>query len=274
MAEGFKGRSRESHVPAALEMLGIPYTGSDPLSLAVSLHKPTAKKVLLYHGVPTPAFRVIDPGDSLSELNLGLPLFVKPAHEGSSMGISPTSKVTGELDLVKQVELIHRTYKQSALVEEFVGGREFTVGILGNEDPFYLPIMEINYADCPHFHGEVYTRQFKAEWSDLRFYTCPASIPPELESRLRSVSLAAYRALECKDVGRVDVRLGPKGLPYVLEVNPLPGLSPGFSDLPRMAEAGGIPFEDLVNHIMHLALDRYGMPHASESWGIRRFLTA
>lgn len=265
MCEGIRGESRESQVPALLEMLGIPYTGSSVLSLAVSLDKPTAKKLLAYHGVPTPRFRVVPPGRRADLRGLRFPLFVKPAHEGSSMGITPDSVCRDRASLDEQVGRVHRLYRQDALVEEFIDGREFTVGVIGNVDPLVLPIMEINFQLCPPEHGSVYSYQFKTEWDADDYYLCPAPVSDELAARLRRTALDAYRALECRDLGRVDIRLGRDGTPQVLEVNPLPGLTPAFSDLPRAAQAAGICYEELVNLILEAALTRYGLSRVGRS---------
>lgn len=259
MCEGLQGDSRESQIPALLEMLGIPYTGSNVLSLAVSLDKPMSKKLFTYHGVPTPRFRVVPPGKRADLRGLRFPLFVKPAHEGSSMGITPDSVCRDRGSLDEQVGRVHRLYRQEALVEEFVGGREFTVGIVGNEEPLILPIMEINFNLCPPEHGAVYSYHFKTEWDADDYYLCPAPVSEDLASQLRRTALDAFRALGCRDVGRVDIRLGRDGSPQVLEVNPLPGLTPAFSDLPRVALAAGIRYEELVNLILEAALNRYGL---------------
>lgn len=264
MCEGLRGASRESQAPALLEMLGIPYTGSDVLTLAVGLDKPMSKKLFAYHGVPTPHFRVIAPGGRADLRGLRFPLFVKPAHEGSSMGISPESVCRNRRELDNQVARIHRLYRQSALVEEFLDGREFTVGIVGNDDPLALPVMEINLALCPPGHGPVYSYQFKVEWDADEYYLCPAPVGDDLAAQLRGTALAAYRALGCRDVGRVDIRLGRDGTPQVLEVNPLPGLTPGFSDLPRAAAVAGISYEGLINRILDAALLRCGLDVGSD----------
>ncbi len=257
MCEGIRGASRESHVPAMLEMLGIPYTGSGIMALALSLDKAAAKKMFLYHGVPTPAFRVVEPGAEPDWAGLRFPLFVKPACEGSSMGISPASKVNNPTELLEQVAFVHQLYRQPALVEEFVQGREFTVGIVGNDHPVLFPIIEINYSLVPAEHGAIYSYQFKKEWDADDYYLCPAPVDPTLEAALKQTALAAFRALGCADVARVDLRLGEDGVPYVLEVNPLPGLVPGFSDLCRQAAVGGWSYADLVNGVLDAALARH-----------------
>lgn len=270
MCEGLRGESRESHIPSILEMLGIPYTGSGVLSLALSLDKPAAKKMFIYHGVNTPRFEVFEPGVSPLGTSLRFPCFVKPAHEGSSMGVTPSSRVCDEVDLAREVARIHRLYKQEALVEEYIDGREFTVGILGNEEPVFLPIMEINFSECPQPHKGIYSRLFKAQWSDDSYYLCPAPISEDVAEALRNIALSAFRALGCRDVARVDIRVDRYGVMYVLEINPLPGLAPGFSDLPRMAEAGGISYFTLVNTILENAIDRYARKGHGPFVGTRR----
>lgn len=259
ICEGVQGESRESQVPAMLEMLGIPYTGSGPLALALSLDKPTAKKVFAYHGVASPRFRSFEPGEAVDTAGLRFPLFVKPAREGSSMGISPQSRVENPAELVERVHYIHRLYHQAALVEEFLVGREFTVGLVGNHDLTVFPVMEINYDPVPEYNGRIYDYQFKQEWDDWRFFHCPAPISRELEAQLKETAVAAWRSLGCVDVGRVDLRLDADGVPNALEVNPLPGLSPGYSDLCRLADIEGMGYTALVNRIINAAIERYGL---------------
>ena len=262
MSEGIKGESRESHMPAICEMLGIPYTGSKVLSLAVCLDKPCAKKVLAYCGVPTPKFIQVKPGERADVRSLEFPLYVKPAHEGSSMGVMPSSLVHNLTELEYQVDYITRFYRQEALVEEFIDGREFTVGIVGNDPYHVFPIMEISFAHCPETHKNIYSRQYKAEWDDPSYYPCPADLDESEQQMLIDTAIRAYQCLGCLDMGRVDIRLR-HGVPYVLEINPLPGLVPGFSDFPRVAQAEGMKFEELVNYILDTALERYQMAHLS-----------
>lgn len=259
ICEGIRGESRESQIPCLLEMLGIPYTGSGPLALAMSLDKPVAKKVFAYHGVPTPLFRSFEPGELVAADGMQFPLFVKPAREGSSMGISPKSRCDTAEELFERVGYIHRMYNQAALVEEFVRGREFTVGIVGNHDRTVFPVMEVNYGPVPSYNGHVYDYQFKQEWDDWKYFYCPAPIERELEVQLKETAVAAWRALGCVDVGRVDLRLDDFGQPQVLEVNPLPGLTPDYSDLCRIAAVAGWGYVDLVNRILETAVVRYGL---------------
>lgn len=259
MCEGLRGESRESHIPSILEMLGIPYTGSGVLTLAMTLDKPLTKKVLSFHGIPTPKFRVYEPGDRVYGRGLEFPVFAKPAHEGSSMGITPNCRCEDLPQLRAQVERLWDLYKQPVLVEEYLPGQEFTVGILGNMKPVIFPVMEINFDAIPKEHGRIYSRQFKTDWYDDVYYLCPAPISPELESKIKDTAFKTYRILGCRDLARVDLRLDSKGVPNVLEVNPLPGMAPGFSDYPRIAEKGGWSYTELVNGILETALRRYNL---------------
>jgi D-alanine-D-alanine ligase len=261
MCEGLRGESRESHIPSMLEMLGIPYTGSGVLTLALTLDKPLTKKVLAYHGIPTPKFRVFGSAGDINVEGLEFPLFLKPAHEGSSMGVSSNSLCRDVGEVTAEAPKLIALYRQPVLVEEYLPGREFTVGILGNRNPIIFPIMEINFDAIPPDHARVYSRQFKTDWSDEVYYMCPAPVSPELEAQLKDTALSTYRALDCRDLARVDLRLDRNGVPNVMEVNPLPGLAPGFSDYPRIAEKGGWSYTDLVNGILECALRRNKMEH-------------
>ncbi len=273
MAEGLRGDSRESHIPAILETLGIPYTGSGVMALALTLNKHVSKEVLAYHGIPTPRFLVLDGadsgGNSLKEFSadagdlasLSFPVFAKPVHEGSSMGITSTSCCTDRYALADEVGKLSVMYKQPVLVEEYLPGREFTVGIIGNRQPVRFPVMEINFDAVPDDHGRIYSRHFKENWFDDKYYLCPAPVSSYLEEQIKEIALKAYRVLGCRDFARVDLRLDKHGIPNVLEVNPLPGLAPGFSDYPRIAEKAGWTYAELINGILECALRRSGLGH-------------
>lgn len=263
MCEGLRGESRESHIPAMLEMLGIPYTGSGVLTLAVTLDKPLTKKILAFHNIPTAKFRVFQTEDEIDTGNMEFPVFLKPAHEGSSMGISPSSLCNSHLEAVSEATRLIQLYKQPVLAEEFLSGREFTAGLVGNKEPQVFPIMEINFSEVPEAHGSIYSRQFKVEWSEDKYYSCPAQLSPELEEQIKDTALQAYHVLDCKDFARVDIRLDKHGIPNVIEVNPLPGMAPGFSDYPRIAEKAGWSYQELINGILACALKRYGLLHLS-----------
>ncbi len=259
IAEGLPGESREAQVPMLCEMLGLPHTGSGPLTLALCLDKGVAKRVLRDAGVPTPAAVVMAPGAPVAGGPLRFPLFVKPLREGSSMGVTPESLVRDEAGLARQVRRVHAAYGEPALVEEFLPGREFTVGLLGNGEPAVLPVTEIAYGEVPAGYPPVYTYGFKREWDDARFYHCPAPLEPALLARVQRVARDTFRCLGCRDVARVDLRLDAEGTPHCLDVNPLPGLAPGFSDLPRQADAAGLGYGGLVRAILDAARARYGI---------------
>ncbi len=289
IAEGHFGDSRESQIPALLEMLRIPYTGSQILTLALALDKPMTKRLLHYHDLPTPEFQVFDspeePLDTdLADENGGLrfPLFVKPSREGTGMGVSAESIVRTVDELRQQVGKLIQRYKQPVLCERYIKGREVTVGVIGNFTPptarrltdltapyalpkelRFFPPLEVD----THAYGEseagLYTNRIKTDLVDTFYYTCPASLDPVLEEQLYRLTAAVFRVTDCKDVARVDFRLDESDghKPYILEINPLPGLNPGYSDLCIEAAAAGMSYEQLINAIVDLAAARYGLPH-------------
>lgn len=257
IAEGIGGRNREAYIPALLEFLNIPYTGSDPLTLSLTLDKSMAKRVVMAEGVPTPRFKKIEKIEELKGLNLSYPLFVKLCYEGSSKGVRLDSKVLNFSSLKEKVQWLLMTYGPPVLVEEFVCGPEFTVGILGNSEPAILGVMQIEIRGVPP--GEaIYSLEVKRDWEERVRYHCPPLIPEDLRRRIEEVALRAYRALECRDVSRVDIRVGEDGTPYFLEINPLPGLSPVYGDLPIMARRMGWDYSELILSIFNHALKRYG----------------
>src|SRR5512136_2189115 len=268
ICEGHWGDSRESHVPALLEMLRMPYTGSGVLTLALTLDKPMTKRVLAFHGLPTPAFQVFERADEPIDADLTFPLFVKPSREGTGMGVSGDSVVRTEAQLRERlVEQIAR-YRQPILVERFIRGREVTVGVIGNlsrpvawrvpedeqtarviEGLNFLPALEVDFAAYPESEAGVYTNRMKTEWAHDFHLFCPAPLDSALLERLQWLTAAVFRVTGCVDVARVDFRLDAddNDRPYILEVNPLPGLYPGLSDLVLEAEAMGMSYNDLIN---------------------------
>ncbi|HVB10576.1 MAG TPA: D-alanine--D-alanine ligase [Bacillota bacterium] len=256
VAEGLRGASREAHVPAICEMLGIPCTGSGVLAQAVCQDKPFALRVLRDAGIPTAQFWEVEVGSPPPAAEL--PLFVKPARQGSSMGVTEGSLCRTADELAARVWEIHEQFGEPALVESFLPGREFTVGIL--DRPLRaLPIREIMFGELPAGYPPVYSYKFKKEWDDARFFTCPPDVPPQMDRRLVDLALGAFRALRCVDVARVDLRCDALGRPAVMECNPLPGLAPDFSDLPCMATVGGLSYADLVLSILDAACRRSGL---------------
>ncbi len=258
IAEGLSGRNREAHIPALLEFLNIPYTGSDPLTLSLTLDKAMAKRVVASENIPTPRFRTVErPGD-LSRVDLTYPLFVKLSTEGSSKGIRLDSRVSDFRSLEEKTGWLLENYGPPVLVEEFVSGPEFTVGVLGNEDPGVLGVMQIEIRGKDAAEA-VYSLEVKRDWKERVLYHCPPPIGQDLLKSIEDVALRSYRVLGCRDVARVDVRVGKDGVPYFLEVNPLPGLSPVYGDLPIMAGRMGWDYDRLVKTIFHHALKRYGL---------------
>jgi len=258
ISEGLGGRNRESQVPVILEMKGIPYVGSDGLTQALTLDKIMAKKIMLQEGIPTPNFTEVT---TLRNLNgaldhLKFPLIAKPRHEGSSKGISEEAKVDNVKKLKKRVDYIVTTYNQPALIEEFIIGREFTVGLIGNDPIKILPPVQIKIDGRVDIGEQFYT--FAHISSSRLEYICPAQIKSKLDKKLREVALSAYRAVECKDFGRVDIRVNEKDELFVLEINPLPSLS--VEDIfMTVTKELNIAFSDVINMILDAALKRYGM---------------
>ena len=257
IAEGLQGRNREAHIPALLEFLDIPYTGSDPLTLSLTLDKAMAKRVVMSQNIPTPRFKKVERVEDLNGLDLRYPLFIKLCHEGSSKGVRLDSKILDAQSLREKTTKLLKTYGSSLLVEEFVKGPEFTVGILGNEDPFVLGVMQIEIKGRPP-EESIYSLEIKREWEEKVRYHCPPLIDQDLSRKIEEVALRSYRVLECRDVSRVDIRVGEDRTPYFLEVNPLPGLSPVYGDLVIMARNMGWDYARLVKTIFHHALKRYG----------------
>lgn len=263
MAEGMHGGSREAQIPSLLEMLRIPYTGSDPLTLAVCLDKALAKIVLRHHGIPTPPFQVIREERGRNHLP-SFPLIVKPLREGSSKGIMNSSLVHSSKQLKDEIRRVLTEYQQPALVERFLPGREFTVALLGNgRDVQVLPIVEIQFGELPGEINPIYSYEAKWIWDTvekpLEIFSCPAKIPALLRRKIESVCRAAFSVLEVRDWCRIDVRLDASGEPNILELNPLPGILPNpdaNSCFPKAARTAGISYPELVNRVLDVACRR------------------
>lgn len=285
IAESYFGDGREAQVPAILEMLRLPYTGSKVLTLALALDKPMTKRVLTYHGLPTPEFQVFEDADEPIDADLlndhdelRFPLFVKPSREGTSMGVSAESIVHTVDELRAQVARQLWLYNQPILVERFIEGREITVGLMGNLQPTharrineqtapnvlppsltFLPPLEVDMAAYDASEAGIYTNRMKVELGNDFHWMCPAALDTALLEQLNLLAAAVFRVTGCRDVARVDFRLDAHNgnTPYILEVNPLPGLSPGYSDLCIQIEASGQSYEWLINQIVTLAAARY-----------------
>jgi D-alanine-D-alanine ligase len=276
IAEGVRGDGREAQVPAALEMMGIPYTASQVVANAISLEKTLTKRLWRDANLPvTPFQEFLSVEDTLRRPGLHYPLFVKPSREGTGMGVDLGAVVQDEAELRERVAWVLETYRQPALVETFLPGREFTIGVLGRRDfPSFsrrpdlygpdgfhrFPVLEIesHRSVTPGVYG--YKAKSKDMWeSGAPAYFCPADIPPKLDEQLQRLALRAHRAITALDVSRVDFRLDADGNPYLLEINTLPGLNPDISDLCIMSEAEGLPYEQLILEILDLAASRFGL---------------
>jgi D-alanine-D-alanine ligase len=249
-------RSREARVPAVLEMLGIPYSGSDPLTLAVTLDKDCAKRLVLSKGVAVPHGKVVYPNDSLDVAGQAphtYPVIVKPAWEGSSKGIRAHCVVERSGDLAGVIESLRRDHRQPILIEEFIEGDELTVGIIGNDPPQVIGTLRV----LPQRQEKrfVYDLEVKRDFRRRVRYETPAQLSPAESFVVEEAALRAYQALGCRDVARVDFRLRD-GVAYFLEVNPLPGLNPESSDLIILAQGCGWNYAQLIEAILHVALQR------------------
>jgi len=264
IAEGLYGRNRESHVPAICEFFGIPYSASDPLTLSLALHKGRAKEVLDYHGVPTAPFVVVESVAEARSCPLEFPLFVKPAMEGSGKGVSVRSVCQNRKQLISQVEYLLLTYREPVLIEKYLPGAEYTVAILGNGDSARcLPIVGMKFDELPEGAPPIYGYEAKWIWDNpadpLHIFECPARIPRKLAAEIRSVSLRAYRALECRDWCRIDLRCDASSQPMVVELNPLPGILPDpreNSCFPKAARAAGLGYDELIRTVADIAWQR------------------
>jgi D-alanine-D-alanine ligase len=275
IAEGLGGDAREAQIPALLEMLRIPYTGSRVLANGISLDKTLTKRIWRDRRLPVAPFQEFNTGDEPLRTDLEFPLFVKPAREGTGMGVDMKAIVNNEKELRERAEYIINTYQQPALVETFLPGREFTVGILGRadaklysrhpewyeKDGFHrFPILELDMTRS--VTPLVYSKESKSKEvgeEGAPGYVCPAEVEPELEKKLKYYALRAHLLLGALDVSRTDIRLDDQGNPRVMEINTLPGLTPEYSDLCLQGKAEGMRYEDLILDILYLGASRWGM---------------
>ncbi len=256
VAEGLSGSGREAAVPALLDSYGIPYTFSDPLTLCVTLDKAAAKKIVRHAGLPTPDFAVCAGAADLARVSLSFPLFVKPLSEGTGKGIGAKSLARSPEELRSAAEALIARFRQPVLVESFLPGREFTVGIAGTgPDARVLGVMEVVFGEKAD--GEIYGSLNKEE-CDTRVSYRLAEDATAREAA--AVALASYRELGCRDAGRVDLRADAQGRVHFMEVNPLAGLHPGHSDLPILCRLAGIPYRDLLDAVMTSATKRCDLP--------------
>jgi D-alanine-D-alanine ligase len=270
IAEGLRGSNREAHVPAICEFFDVPFSGSDPFTLSLCLHKARTKDVLTARGIPNAPFSLIESESSLDALLRStdrFPLFLKPVQEGSSKGITEKNLVRSRDELESQARFLLETYNQPVIAEAFLTGAEFTCGVLGNgEKARVLPIVAINFDSLPS--GAVPIYGFEAKWiwdtpdDPLDIFECPARVDAALQSAIEDVVLRAYHVLGCRDWSRIDVRLDSAGVPNIVEVNPLPGILPNPEDnscLPKAARAAGLSYDQLIQSALIHAAERYSL---------------
>ncbi|OGO59466.1 MAG: D-alanine--D-alanine ligase [Chloroflexi bacterium RBG_19FT_COMBO_47_15] len=251
-------RSREAQVPATLEMLDIPYSGSDPQCLAICLDKPLTKRLVTAAGIRTPRWQLVTDHSQLKEIPLDgfpLPAFVKPTYEGSSKGIRLGSRAETVAQITEVAAELLEHYRQPVMVEEFIAGDEVTVGMLGNSPAKVLGIMRVIAKKRSTYF--IYSLEVKREWEQLVDYECPALLETNILDEIASSSLEVFKILGCRDFARLDFKLSPEGVPYFLEINPLAGLNPKSSDLPIMARKLGWTYQALISAILNAALQRY-----------------
>lgn len=270
LCEGAMGRSVfEMNVAAMLELFGFRFTGSGSLTLGMALNKAKTKDILYANNIPTAPYLVLKEAPRESDMTLRFPLIVKPVQEDASIGIDENAVVKDMAGLKKRVGYVYKNYKQPAIVEEYIDGREFNISIIGNDIPRALPVSEIDFSQISTNHPKICT--YDAKWvTDSPIYlrtppVCPADISKELEHRLFNTALNAYNVLGCRDYARIDMRMGRDGIPKVLEVNPNPDISPdaGFA---RSAMAAGIGYSMLISDIVKLAFDRYQGQEIHKEW--------
>jgi D-alanine-D-alanine ligase len=260
LCEEINGRCElEMCVAGLFELMGVPYTGSDPFALGLALNKFHVKQLLRSAGIPAARGYVCYPEKNWSERRLRFPVIVKPVCQDASLGINSKSVCRDELRLAEQVGYIHKVYKQGALVEEYLDGREFNVSIMGNSEPEVLAISEIDFTCMPADEPRIVS--YRAKWdeeSPLYLSTtpiCPADISKRLENRIRDIAIRSYQCTGCRDYARVDMRTDARGNLYVLEVNPNPDISPkaGFA---RAARAAGYTYSQMILRICQAAMER------------------
>jgi len=247
--------NKQVHVPALLDVLGISFTGSPAGVHALCMDKGLTKLVLQKNNIPTPRFAVITNPSEITDPGF-YPAFVKPSREGSAEGVSEKSVVGSSIELEKQVVTLYKAFKEPILVEEFIEGREFTVGIVGNaEQARVLPILEIDFSALPEGLERFYSHRVKHHYAEKTRYICPARLKTKQVEELENYALKAYKALGMLDYARIDVRMNDKGF-HIIEVNSLPLLVPVYSDLTKMLEPIGWSYDDLILNIFEASISR------------------
>jgi D-alanine-D-alanine ligase len=255
IAEGLHGMAREAQVPAILDVYGIPYTFSDPVVMSVCLHKWFTKTIVRAAGVSTPDFALVERPEDIQRVDLPFPLFAKPVAEGTGKGIGPTSKIHDPAALGQVCAELLTRYRQPVLVETFLPGRELTVGLLGTgSQAQVLGTLEIVLQAGAE--PDAYSYKNKELCEELVEYRLVHADRDEEVRQAETIALQAWRALGCRDAGRIDLRSDADGRPQFLEANPLAGLHPTHSDLPMLCQRLGIAYETLIDRIVRSAMER------------------
>jgi D-alanine-D-alanine ligase len=251
--------NNEGYVAGFFELLRIPYTGASPFSLSLCRRKGLTKQVLLQSGIPTPRFLTLEKPGIHSGHGLHYPLIVKPSRQDGSVGVDVHAVAYDFSQLTQRLDRVFSEFKCPILIEEFIEGRELHVSVLGNNPPQALPIIDFNFSELPDDHPHLITYDIK--WNPLSaayhkvHSNCPAELTPKVERQVKELALRAYMATGCRDYARIDLRLSPNNIPYVLEVNPNPDLTEGVSFL-NSAEVSGISFPETLRQIVNFALER------------------
>lgn len=260
IAEGTNGREREAQIPAIASMLSIPYSGSDETTLCIALDKALTKRILSTYHIKSPKSIVLSKTSKISVKGLKFPVIIKPNAEGSSKGISDISVVKSRSELIKLVNANFNAYGEDMLAEEYIDGREFTVGIIGNgNDTYVFPPMEIKFKKPTQDNFSVYSFNVKKDYKKFIEYKCPSDIDKIAENKMIENARRIYFALGCRDFARIDFRTDKNNEPYFIEINPLPGLAPNYSDFPMIAEFCGVSYDTLVVKVLNSALKRYNI---------------
>lgn len=261
VAEGKGGRGREAQIPSILNLYSVPFTGSDETTLCIALDKGIAKRIVGSHKIKTPVFFVWKGALADIPRNLHYPVIIKPNAEGSSKGVLGNMLARNRKELKTLLLEKWGRYHQPLLVEEYIQGREFTVGIIGNreEKHVFMP-MEILIASEGNPDGsKIYSFHVKTNYEKYVKYQCPACLDPKTEKRMMQIAGDIYEVLECRDCARIDFMLSEENQIYFIEINPLPGLAPGYSDYPMLAEYNGLEYDELIRSVLNSGLKRYGM---------------
>lgn len=261
IAEGIKGRGREAQVPAILNMLKIPFTGSDETTLCLALDKALAKRILSTYNIETPRYLLIKADDfNIPKIKLRYPLIIKPNAEGSSKGIGDTCVVSTKEQLVIELIKNRELYHTDILVEEYLDGREFTVGLIGNGQNLHVfEPMEIVYLSKTQADYCVYNYKIKQDFQKYIDYKCPSTIERKIIEKMKKQAKKIFNVLGCRDFARIDFRLDSNEEIYFIEINPLPGLAYGYSDYPMLASFCGMDYQHLIRNILKAGALRYGI---------------